>query len=99
MEFTNIKEETSKKKRTTKFAILAGTALIASTLFAGTVLASSDPVNDSSDKQPTKQVMLSIKNGSGDPINISGSSPEMVKSKVEALVAGELIRSLFLAPG
>ena len=35
MELTNIKEETGKKKRT-KFAMLAGAALIASTLFAGT---------------------------------------------------------------
>ncbi|TGE35536.1 hypothetical protein E4K67_24785 [Desulfosporosinus fructosivorans] len=92
MEFTNTKEETSKKKRTTKFAMLIGTALIASTLFASTALASSNPVNDSSDKQPAKkQLMLSIKNGSGDPIDISGSSPEMIKAQVDSLVqAGKL---------
>lgn len=92
MELTNIKEETGKKKRTSKFAMLAGAALIASTLFAGTALASTNPVNDSSDKQPAKkQLMLSIKNGSGDPIDISGSSPEMIKAQVDSLVeAGKL---------
>lgn len=95
MEITNIKKDTGLKTRTSKLAMIAGTAIIASTLFAGTALASGDPNSNLNETQPLKnQFMLSLKNGSGEPINITGSSPEILKEQIKSLIESGKITSL-----
>lgn len=72
-----------------KLLIMTGTAILSSALFASTVLASTNPVVNTKDSNPTgpqKSIELRMENGTGAPINLSVSSPEMLKDQVDSLL-------------